>query len=70
MGRAVIEGRPPTHGWRHTAATLLVDGGANIKTVQTRLGHATAGFTLATYVHSVDERDVAAGEQLAALIKP
>jgi integrase len=70
MRRAGITGRPPAHGWRHTAATLLIDGGANVKTVQTRLGHATPAFTLATYVHPVDERDQAAGEQLAALLKP
>ena len=68
MRSAGISGRPPTHGWRHTAATLLIDGGTNIKTVQTRLGHATAAFTMATYVHPVSERDQAAGEALAGLI--
>jgi len=57
LRRAGVTGRPPTHAWRHTAATLLIDGGANVKTVQTRLGHATAAFTLATYVHPVDDRD-------------
>ena len=70
MRRAGIAGRPPAHGWRHTAATLLIDSGANIKTVQTRLGHASAALTLATYVHPVDERDRAAGEQLATHLKP
>ena len=70
MRRAGITGRPPSHGWRHTAATLLIDSGANIKTVQTRLGHATAAFTLQTYVHPVDDRDEAAGEHLATLLPP
>ena len=69
MRRAGITGRPPTHGWRHTAATLLVGSGTDIKTVQTRLGHTTAAFTLATYVHPISERDQAAGEQLATLLK-
>ena len=70
LRRAGITGRPPTHSWRHTAATLMIDAGANVKTVQTRLGHATPAFTLATYVHPVDERDRAAAEQLATHIKP
>jgi integrase len=69
MRRAGIIGRPPTHGWRHTAATVLVGSGTDIKTVQTRLGHSTPAITLALYVHPTTERDQAAGEQLAALIK-
>ena len=51
MRRAGITGRPPAHGWRHTAATVLVEGGTHVKTVQARLGHTTAAFTLAPYVH-------------------
>ena len=70
MRRAGITGRPPAHGWRHTSATLLIDGGANVKTVQTELGHASAAFTMQTYVHAVDERNSAAGEHLATLLKP
>ena len=46
---AGITGRPPAHGWRHTAATLLIDAGTDVKTVQTRLGHSTPTITLATY---------------------
>jgi integrase len=51
MRRAGISGRPPAHGWRHTAATVLVGSGTDIKTVQTRLGHSTPAITLALYVH-------------------
>ena len=70
MRRAGIDGRPPTHGWRHTAATVLVSGGTDIKTVQTRLGHSTPAITLALYVHPTAERNQAAGEHLAELLKP
>jgi integrase len=69
MRRAAISGRPPAHGWRHTAATVLVGSGTDIKTVQTRLGHSTPAITLALYVHPTIERDQAAGEHLASLIK-
>jgi len=69
MHRAGISVRPPTHGWRHTAATLLISGGTDVKTVQTRLGHATPTITLALYVHPTKERDAAAGEQLAGWLK-
>jgi integrase len=70
MRRAGIEGRPPTHGWRHTAATVLVGSGTDIKTVSARLGHSTSAITLSLYVHPTQERDQAAGEHLAGLLKP
>ena len=37
------------HGLRHVAAGLLVNAGANVKVVQTQLGHADAAETLNTY---------------------
>lgn len=43
------------HTFRHTCASLLFDGGKNIKQVQEWLGHANARFTLDTYVHLMDE---------------
>jgi integrase len=36
---------------RHTAATLLFRDGWNPKQVQKFMGHHSAAFTLATYVH-------------------
>ncbi len=43
------------HTFRHTSASLLFDGGRNVKQVQEWLGHADPGFTLRTYVHLLDD---------------
>jgi integrase len=36
---------------RHTMASLLIEGGVNIKAVSERLGHSDVGITLNTYTH-------------------
>ena len=69
MRRAKVSGRAPTHGWRHTCATALIDAGSDVKTIQARLGHSTPAITLSLYVHRTQKRDTAAGEQLAALVE-
>lgn len=66
--RAKIEGVAPTHGWRHSAATLMVAQGTDVKTVQNRLGHSTPVITLKLYTDVIDERDRAAGEGLAGYL--
>lgn len=38
--------RTTPHDLRHTAATLAVSAGANVKAVQKMLGHASAAMTL------------------------
>jgi len=43
------------HSLRHTHATLLIQNGANIKDIQTRLGHASVETTLDTYTHSTED---------------
>jgi len=43
------------HSLRHTHATILIENGANMKDVQTRLGHAQLSTTMDTYV-SVTEK--------------
>lgn len=39
------------HDLRHTYASLLIRAGTSVKTVQARLGHASAVETLQTYAH-------------------
>lgn len=39
---------------RHTAASLAVSSGANVKAVQRMLGHASAAMTLDTYADLFD----------------
>jgi integrase len=41
--------RPTMHDLRHTAASLSISAGANVKAVQTMLGHKSAALTLDTY---------------------
>ncbi len=43
------------HGLRHTAASLAIKAGANIKVVQKMLGHKTATLTLDLYGHLYED---------------
>jgi integrase len=43
------------HDLRHTAASLLVSSGANVKAVQRMLGHASAAMTLDVYSGLFDD---------------
>lgn len=43
------------HSLRHTHATILIESGANVKDVQTRLGHSNIQTTLQTYVHDTEK---------------
>lgn len=60
-------GRPDArpHDLRHTAATVAIASGADIKSVQDMLGHATASFTLNVYTHTSEQmmKDTAARVQ-------
>lgn len=42
------------HDLRHTAASLAIRSGANVKVVQQMLGHASASVTLDVYGHLFD----------------
>jgi integrase len=46
---------PTIHDLRHTAASLAVSAGANVKAVQRMLGHASASMTLDVYADLFDE---------------
>jgi len=48
---------PGMHALRHYYASLLIRYGESVKTVQTRLGHASAVETLDTYSHLWPDSD-------------
>lgn len=56
------------HELRHTQCTVLLANGVDVKTVQTRLGHSSAAFTLDRYGHAVPQNDRAAADMLGALL--
>uniref|UniRef100_UPI00358E68F5 tyrosine-type recombinase/integrase n=1 Tax=Microbacterium trichothecenolyticum TaxID=69370 RepID=UPI00358E68F5 len=47
--------RVTPHDLRHTAASLAISSGANVKAVQRMLGHASASMTLDTYADLFDD---------------
>lgn len=60
---------PRIHDLRHTAASLAVSGGANIKLIQRMLGHRHASMTLDRYGHLDTEDLEAVAEQLDLMFK-
>jgi integrase len=58
FAKAVATSRVPRatpHDLRHTAASLAVSAGANVKAVQKMLGHASAAMTLDVYADLFDD---------------
>ena len=51
----------PFHGLRHTAATIMISQGADVKNLSSRLGHANTSTTLNIYSHALKsiDRDIA-----------
>jgi integrase len=56
------------HDARHTCGTLMHLRGVPTAVISKWLGHATASFTMATYVHSQDDALAAAGAMYATAI--
>lgn len=56
------------HGLRHTSATLLIAAHQDIKTVQSRLGHAEASTTMNIYAHALKESDRKASDALENIL--
>ena len=48
------------HDLRHTAASLMISSGVDIKTIQKRLGHAKASTTLDVYAHLLPDSQATA----------
>ncbi|BBY82097.1 hypothetical protein MPUL_32550 [Mycolicibacterium pulveris] len=57
------------HDLRHTAASLAVSAGANVKAVQRMLGHAKASMTLDVYADFFDDDLDIVADNLDAAIK-
>ena len=62
---AGLDGLTP-HELRHTAASLAVASGANVKAVQRMLGHASAAMTLDVYSGLFDDDLDALADRLDA----
>ena len=56
------------HELRHTQATLLIGQGADIKTVQNRLGHSSASLTMDIYAHAIEQNDREAADAIGDLL--
>lgn len=57
------------HELRHTHASLLVRSGAHPKTLQERLGHSSAAFTMSVYAHLLPGVQEQAVADLEAMLK-
>jgi integrase len=69
--REKIEGLPEGfsfHDLRHYLASLLIASGADIKTVQARMRHASARTTLHTYAHLWPDADESTRSAVGAVI--
>jgi integrase len=56
------------HDLRHTQATMLIAAGVDIKTVQARLGHERAAFTLDLYAGVIPTKDRQAADIMNGLL--
>ena len=57
-----------SHKLRHTAATLMLQNGVDVKTVSSMLGHYSAGFTLDTYAHVTTDAQLKAAQTMGNIL--
>lgn len=58
------------HDLRHTAASLLLNRGVNIKVVSETLGHADVSMTLRVYAHVMPHMQQAAANIMDDIFDP
>jgi integrase len=58
-------GRADTHEFRHSAASLAVAAGANVKSIQRPLRHASGAMTLDVYTRLFDDDRDAVADRLS-----
>lgn len=58
------------HDLRHTAASLMLNNGADVFVVSRRLGHAKASITLDVYGHLLANNQEKSADMLEELINP
>lgn len=56
------------HALRHTAASLAIGAGANVKAVQRMLGHASAAMTLDVYAELFDDDLASVAEKMSQAV--
>jgi integrase len=61
--------RITAHDLRHTAASLAISAGANVKVVQRMLGHASAAMTLDVYADLFDDDFTAIADKLSETVR-
>ncbi len=57
------------HSSRHLNASLMINNGASVKTVQSCLGHSAASTTLDIYAHAFSKSQAIASESVASSFK-
>jgi integrase len=60
--------RVTAHALRHTAASLAISSGANVKVVQRVLGHASAAMTLDVYADLFDDDFATVADKLSETV--
>ncbi len=58
------------HDLRHTAATLLIESGVAMKSVQAALGHSTIAITMDVYAHVTPAMQDSVAEAMDRLFRP